>query len=117
MGPPVNLPPEADESGPPPAGVLVVQNGRLSGVRRALVTPLTVLGRGPDCDVSLVLYRPPERIACHHCGAESPAPVLCPACRSALRLAFSLIRARIVLEVVERCEWAKAHFFVGRRFF
>jgi hypothetical protein len=55
MEPPVNLPPEADEPGPPPAGVLVVQNGRLSGVRRALVTPLTVLGRGPDCDVSLVL--------------------------------------------------------------
>ncbi|MDX6645829.1 MAG: hypothetical protein QOK40_1556 [Miltoncostaeaceae bacterium] len=37
----------------------------------------------PACDVSLVLYRPPERLACHHCGAESPAPVLCPACRSA----------------------------------
>jgi len=41
------------------------------------------IARCADCDVSLVLYRPPERIACHHCGAEAPAPVLCPACRSA----------------------------------
>jgi primosomal protein N' (replication factor Y) len=41
------------------------------------------IARCPACEVSLVLYRPPERVACHHCGAESPAPALCPACRSA----------------------------------
>jgi hypothetical protein len=54
MEPTANLPPEADEPGPASAGVLVVQNGRLSGARRPLGT-VTVLGAAPVCDITLAL--------------------------------------------------------------
>jgi pSer/pThr/pTyr-binding forkhead associated (FHA) protein len=69
MEPTANLPPEADEPGPPPAGVLVVQNGRLSGVRRPLGA-VTVLGRAPVCDVALTL----EGVHALHCAVvQGPA--------------------------------------------
>jgi pSer/pThr/pTyr-binding forkhead associated (FHA) protein len=45
------LPEHADA----PAGELVVQNGRLSGARRALRGPLTLIGREPGCEVRLNL--------------------------------------------------------------
>ncbi len=41
------------------------------------------IGRCPRCDVSLVVHRPPERLACHHCGHEAPVPTVCPSCRAA----------------------------------
>ncbi|HSJ17512.1 MAG TPA: primosomal protein N' [Solirubrobacterales bacterium] len=34
------------------------------------------------CDVSLVLHRRPERLACHHCGHSEPIPEACPDCGS-----------------------------------
>src|SRR5216683_7389556 len=37
----------------PASAALVVQNGRLSGTRRALASPLTLLGQAPGCDVRL----------------------------------------------------------------
>ncbi|HZA88897.1 MAG TPA: primosomal protein N' [Solirubrobacterales bacterium] len=36
----------------------------------------------PDCDVSLVLHRRAERLACHHCGHAEPLPESCPECDS-----------------------------------
>jgi primosomal protein N' (replication factor Y) len=36
----------------------------------------------PDCDVSLVLHRSENLIACHHCGHREPVPVRCDACGS-----------------------------------
>src|SRR5918912_3538705 len=51
MGEPANLP--ALPEGTAPAGELVVRNGRLSGARRALRAPLTLLGQAPGCDVCL----------------------------------------------------------------
>ena len=36
----------------------------------------------PDCDVSLVLHRGEELIACHHCGHREPVPSRCDACGS-----------------------------------
>ncbi len=34
------------------------------------------------CDVSLVLHRRVERLACHHCGHVEPIPDACPECGS-----------------------------------
>jgi hypothetical protein len=42
-----------EPAGPPAAGELVVQNGRLSGTRRPLTLPLTLIGRSDACDVRL----------------------------------------------------------------
>jgi primosomal protein N' (replication factor Y) len=36
----------------------------------------------PDCDVSLVLHRSENLIACHHCGHREPVPSRCDACGS-----------------------------------
>jgi primosomal protein N' (replication factor Y) (superfamily II helicase) len=36
----------------------------------------------PQCDVSLVLHRSPEGLACHHCGHAEPVPGACPECGS-----------------------------------
>jgi primosomal protein N' (replication factor Y) len=36
----------------------------------------------PDCDVSLVLHRGAERLACHHCAHTEPVPASCPDCGS-----------------------------------
>jgi len=38
---------------PGPTGELVVQNGRMKGVRRPLVTPLTLIGQAHGCEVRL----------------------------------------------------------------
>jgi primosomal protein N' (replication factor Y) len=36
----------------------------------------------PDCDVSLVLHRGQDLLACHHCGHRERVPSSCPECRS-----------------------------------
>jgi primosomal protein N' (replication factor Y) (superfamily II helicase) len=36
----------------------------------------------PECDVSLVVHRASERLACHHCGHSEPLPEACPECGS-----------------------------------
>jgi len=36
----------------------------------------------PDCDVSLVLHRAEDLMACHHCGHREPVPARCDACGS-----------------------------------
>jgi primosomal protein N' (replication factor Y) len=51
--------------------------------RMALCRACGWIGRCPRCDVSLVVHRPPERLACHHCGYEAPVPAVCPSCRAA----------------------------------
>jgi hypothetical protein len=51
MEPTANLPPGAEAPGP----ALVVQNGRLRGVRWPLAAAVTVLGREPGCDICLAL--------------------------------------------------------------
>jgi pSer/pThr/pTyr-binding forkhead associated (FHA) protein len=63
MEPTANLPPEADPPAVAPAGELVVQNGRLSGVRRPLGETVTVIGRAPGCEVCLAL----EGVHALHC--------------------------------------------------
>jgi primosomal protein N' (replication factor Y) len=40
------------------------------------------IARCPSCDVAVVLHRGPTRLACHHCGWETPLPSVCPACQS-----------------------------------
>jgi hypothetical protein len=45
--------PSAVHGGPPPAGELVVQNGRLAGARHPLGAALTFLGNAAGCDVRL----------------------------------------------------------------
>jgi exonuclease SbcC len=40
-------------SAPAPLGELVLQNGRLSGARRSLTVPLTLIGQAPGCEVRL----------------------------------------------------------------
>jgi primosomal protein N' (replication factor Y) len=56
----------------------------------------------PDCDVTLVLHRREEAIACHHCGHREQAPARCSECGSTSvarhgegteRLEFELARA------------------------
>jgi primosomal protein N' (replication factor Y) len=37
----------------------------------------------PHCDVTLVLHRGLDEVACHHCGHREPAPRVCPDCGSA----------------------------------
>jgi primosomal protein N' (replication factor Y) len=36
----------------------------------------------PNCDVTLVLHRSLDEVACHHCGHREPAPSVCPDCGS-----------------------------------
>src|SRR4051812_41702833 len=36
----------------------------------------------PDCDVSLVLHRAEDLLACHHCGHREPVPTCCDTCGS-----------------------------------
>ena len=36
----------------------------------------------PNCDVSLVLHRSGQTMACHHCGHREPIPSRCPECGS-----------------------------------
>ena len=37
----------------------------------------------PDCDVTLVLHRAADEMACHHCGHREPVPPACSDCGSA----------------------------------
>jgi len=37
----------------------------------------------PNCSVSLTYHRVTQRIVCHHCRFDTPAPARCPACGSA----------------------------------
>jgi primosomal protein N' (replication factor Y) len=41
------------------------------------------IARCPSCDVPLVVHDRPEHLVCHHCGYDTPVPVLCPSCRAA----------------------------------
>jgi primosomal protein N' (replication factor Y) len=36
----------------------------------------------PNCDVTLVLHRSADEVACHHCGHREPVPAACGACGS-----------------------------------
>jgi primosomal protein N' (replication factor Y) len=36
----------------------------------------------PSCDVTLVMHRAEELLACHHCGHREPVPARCDACGS-----------------------------------
>jgi primosomal protein N' (replication factor Y) len=40
------------------------------------------LARCPDCDVALVVHRPPEVLVCHHCGYSATVPEVCPSCQT-----------------------------------
>ncbi|HJT77382.1 MAG TPA: FHA domain-containing protein, partial [Gemmataceae bacterium] len=50
---PVSAPEPLDDVLPVMLGELIVQNGRLRGTRRALVVPLTLIGRDPLCEFHL----------------------------------------------------------------
>ncbi len=50
---PVSAPEPSDDVLPVMLGELIVQNGRLRGTRRALVAPLTLIGRDPLCEFHL----------------------------------------------------------------
>jgi hypothetical protein len=50
---PSKLPERAPTRDTPPAGELLVLNGRQSGVRQALTMPVTLVGRDDGCDVRL----------------------------------------------------------------
>lgn len=34
------------------------------------------------CDARMVLHQKRQRLVCHHCGSERPAPALCPDCQT-----------------------------------
>src|SRR5262245_11065919 len=58
---------------PPAAGELIVQNGRLSGTRRPLSDPLTLIGRATGCDVRLTV----DGVGAQHClVARTPAGLI-----------------------------------------
>jgi primosomal protein N' (replication factor Y) (superfamily II helicase) len=38
--------------------------------------------RCPDCDVAMVVHRPPEVLVCHHCGHTASVPEVCPSCHT-----------------------------------
>jgi hypothetical protein len=54
-------------------GELIVHNGRLSGTRRSLRAPLTILGRAPSCEIRLNV---PEVEALHCLIVQGPAGAL-----------------------------------------
>jgi primosomal protein N' (replication factor Y) len=51
----------------------------------------------PSCDVTLVLHRAPDEIACHHCGHREPVPAECGECGS-----VSVARHGVGTEQLER---------------
>jgi hypothetical protein len=68
MEPAANLPDPAGSTGL--VGELVVQNGRQTGARRPLATPLTLIGQAPGCDVRLNV----EGVSPLHCViVQTPA--------------------------------------------
>lgn len=50
---PVSAPEPLDDAPPAMLGELILQNGRLSGTRRVLASPLTLIGRDPSCEVHI----------------------------------------------------------------
>ncbi|MHB1425028.1 MAG: FHA domain-containing protein [Gemmataceae bacterium] len=50
---PISAPEPLDEAVPATQGELIVQNGRLRGTRRALASPLTLIGRDQSCEFHL----------------------------------------------------------------
>ena len=61
-------------------------------------------GRGwgcPECDVSLVVHRGAERLACHHCGHRERLPSQCPDCGSVTLSRFGAGSERIENEITE----------------
>ena len=103
--PRVRLPERVDGRALPPVGVLDMRGVRsalhpetataLHGAGKAIVLLnrrgwsnfLTCQTCGhvwmcPECDVSLVLHRAEDRLACHHCGHSERVPERCGECRS-----------------------------------
>src|SRR5439155_15508084 len=64
MDAPTNLPDGSGPDAPADAPALIVRNGRHSGARRALVSPLTLIGRAPVADLRLQ----GEGVAGMHCA-------------------------------------------------
>lgn len=58
----------------------IVLLNRRGFARMALCRHCGWLARCPDCDVALVVHRPPEILVCHHCGHSAPVPEVCPSC-------------------------------------
>ncbi|HEX6115878.1 MAG TPA: primosomal protein N' [Solirubrobacterales bacterium] len=55
----------------------------------------------PECDVSLVVHRGAERLACHHCGHRERLPSQCPDCGSVTLSRFGAGSERIETEIAE----------------
>ncbi|MGI8460876.1 MAG: replication restart helicase PriA [Solirubrobacterales bacterium] len=55
----------------------------------------------PECDVSLVVHRHRERLACHHCGHAESLPPSCPDCGSVSLSRFGAGSERIESELAE----------------
>src|SRR5215218_3439402 len=55
----------------------------------------------PECDVSLVVHRRAERLACHHCGHREQLPSQCPDCGSVTLSRFGAGSERIEDEIAE----------------
>ncbi len=55
----------------------------------------------PECDVSLVVHRRAERLACHHCGHRAALPTQCPDCGSVTLSRFGAGSERIESEIAE----------------
>ncbi len=58
----------------------------------------------PRCDARLTVHRREQRLHCHHCGTEQPAPEICPSCGEA---------AKPVGQGTERIEETLARLFPG----
>lgn len=61
----------------------IVLLNRRGLARMALCRSCGWIARCPSCDVPLVVHDRPEHLVCHHCGYDTPVPVLCPSCRAA----------------------------------
>ncbi len=55
----------------------------------------------PHCDVSLVLHRATNRIACHHCGHAEAVPERCPDCGSSAVARHGAGTERLAHELTE----------------
>ncbi len=53
-----------------------------------------------DCDLSMTYHKHGERLICHYCGREQPAPQVCPACGSRAIKQFGGGTERIQEEVL-----------------
>ena len=64
------------------------------------------IARCQRCDAHMTLYQGNQRLRCHHCGSEHPAPKHCPDCESA--------EMRPIGQGTERVEEALAQRFPGQ---